>query len=354
MMQEQQKLFQRLSEKQFSSQVSEPAPSKQGPGKDRKIGPCYNYKKYGHLQRSCPQWKQQRQQRQGYTTPMSSHPAPSGYVVGASVSPQSGYSGIGGPPVPLTACPTPQVMYSAPANPGSSNQTQVLHGFPTKGQTFSIGVNNSLEPQAELVSMTVGARPVERVSIGGAKFDRLVGSGSQISALSESLYYEQLEPRRISLVDIDWLQVNAANGSTMPYIGLIVVDISVDGTRLADRGILVSKDTAATLEGRERVPGLLGMNILRDAPKNSDLAPPDPNRDQKSGFVRIAGTQAVILPPPCSISEIQVLVPKYSHTAVVEPLNNLIRCGARVATSCIETNKGKIRVPITNFTEKCL
>ena len=140
------------------------------------------------------------------TTPMSKHSGPSGYVGGASVSPQSGYSGIGGPPMPLTACPTPQVMYSAPANPqhpGISNQMHVLHGFPTKCQTFSIGANNSFEPQAELVSMTVGARPVERVSIGGAKFDALVDSGSQISALSESLYYEQLEPRGISLQPMD-------------------------------------------------------------------------------------------------------------------------------------------------------
>ena len=206
----------------------------------------------------------------------------------------------------------------------------------------------------DLMMRTVGARPVEQVSIAGVSFKSLVDSGSQISTVSEDLYYERLKPNGVSLIDIDWLQVSAANGSAVPYIGLIVVDIVVDGTdTVKDRGILVVKGTAQTREARERVPGLLGMNILREIPKYHHLAPPDPTFDQKAGFVRVAGTQTIML-PPCSMSEIQVLIPRCGPTAVVEPLTGMVRGGARVATGFVETSEGRTTVQITNFTEKAL
>ena len=153
---------------------------------------------------------------------------------------------------------------------------------------------------------------------------------------------------------IDWLQVSAANGSAVPYIGLRVVDIVVDGTdKVKDRGILVAKVTAQTREARERAPGLLGMNILREIPKYHHLAPPDPSFDQKAGFVHVAGTQTIML-PPYSMSEIRVLIPRCGPTVVVEPLTGMIRGGARVATGFVETSEGRTTVQIANFTEKAL
>ena len=57
---------------------------------------------------------------------------------------------------------------------------------------------------------------MEQVSIAGVSFKSLVDSGSQISTVSEDLYYERLKPNSVSLIDIDWLQVSAANGSAVP------------------------------------------------------------------------------------------------------------------------------------------
>ena len=218
------------------------------------------------------------------------------------------------------------------------------------GQSFSINTGFESELPNE---KTIGTRPTEIVKIAGREFLGLIDTGSQVTMLSEAYYHRYLAPNGIKLMDIDWLQVSAANGQKIPYSALFIVDLKVGGVLLRDKGILIAKDTSGTAKGKLRVPGLLGMNILRDVPKYSTLAPKDQTYDQKAGYVRVAGNETVVL-PPFSVSEIQILSSHSGRLALVEPLSEMICCGARVAPGLIQGTRSKAVVQVTNFSDKCL
>ena len=62
----------------------------------------------------------------------------------------------------------------------------------------------------------------------------------------------------------DWLQLTAANGPEIPYVGHLELDVEALGVMISRRGILVVKSPASQ-EARQRktiTPGLLGMNII--------------------------------------------------------------------------------------------
>ncbi|KAK0150708.1 hypothetical protein N1851_008178 [Merluccius polli] len=58
-----------------------------------------------------------------------------------------------------------------------------------------------------------------------------------------------------------WLQLRAANGLAIPYIGYLELDVELCGRRLPGCGILVVKDPPGCLSAQ--VPGVLGMNVIR-------------------------------------------------------------------------------------------
>ena len=62
----------------------------------------------------------------------------------------------------------------------------------------------------------------------------------------------------------DWLQLEAANGLTIPYLGYIELDLEVLGKALPKIGVLVVKDSwdPTTRQQKMSVPGLLGMNAI--------------------------------------------------------------------------------------------
>lgn len=66
----------------------------------------------------------------------------------------------------------------------------------------------------------------------------------------------------------NWLRITAANGTTIPYLGYLELDVTYLGRVFPKMAILVSKDlpeTAAdsTHTYREQVPGVIGNNILQ-------------------------------------------------------------------------------------------
>lgn len=70
-----------------------------------------------------------------------------------------------------------------------------------------------------------------------------------------------------------WLTLTlcAANGLEIPYLGYLELDVEVDGLKVPRCGVLVLKDTPATVKQRPEVPGLLGTNVLAQIPKFGDL-----------------------------------------------------------------------------------
>ena len=99
------------------------------------------------------------------------------------------------------------------------------------------------------------------VCIGGVRVPCLVDTGSMVSTITETFFYEQFAPiGRSSIQPCHWLQLRAANGLAIPYVGYTESDIELCGKLLPKCGILVIKDPPSGVN--PKVPGILGMNVL--------------------------------------------------------------------------------------------
>uniref|UniRef100_A0A9J7YG95 Gypsy retrotransposon integrase-like protein 1 n=1 Tax=Cyprinus carpio carpio TaxID=630221 RepID=A0A9J7YG95_CYPCA len=97
--------------------------------------------------------------------------------------------------------------------------------------------------------------------MGGVPVSCLVDTGSMVTTVTKSCfttYFKPWGPER--LLSCQWLQLRAANGLSIPYIGYLELDIELCGRLLLGCGVLVVRDPPGGLAGR--VPGVLGMNVL--------------------------------------------------------------------------------------------
>ncbi len=78
---------------------------------------------------------------------------------------------------------------------------------------------------ASLPKGLVGARCVAEVSIAGEKCHCLLDTGSQVTTVPKSFYEQHLSAYPINSLD-DILEVEGANGLSVPYVGYIKVDIT--------------------------------------------------------------------------------------------------------------------------------
>ena len=83
--------------------------------------------------------------------------------------------------------------------------------------------------------------------IKGAVVPALVDTGSQVSAVTKSLFKKHFSQQKL-LATSDWLTLRAANGLDVPYV---------------QRGILAIHDPEDNVGKQQKaaVPGLLGMNV---------------------------------------------------------------------------------------------
>lgn len=99
------------------------------------------------------------------------------------------------------------------------------------------------------------------VSIGGVSVSCLIDTGSMVSTITESCFVQYFEPwGQERLRSCSWLQLRAANGLSIPYIGYMELDIELCDKIVPRCGVLVVKDPPGGL--RSQVPGVLGMNVL--------------------------------------------------------------------------------------------
>lgn len=121
-------------------------------------------------------------------------------------------------------------------------------------------VGNSISGQGTNPDFLIGQCPVAEVWINGVKTPCLIDTGSQVTTLSESYFKEHFESNRLKVQQpIPKFNLVAANGLTIPYIGYIEVDLQICGQKIANRGVLIVKDTDS-----KSWPGLIGMNIIKD------------------------------------------------------------------------------------------
>lgn len=100
------------------------------------------------------------------------------------------------------------------------------------------------------------------VLIGGVSVPCLIDTGSMVSTITESCFVQHFEPwGQDRLRSCSWLQLRAANGLSIPYIGYVELDVQLCGKLVPRCGVLVVRDPPGGL--RLRAPGVLGMNVLK-------------------------------------------------------------------------------------------
>lgn len=224
---------------------------------------------------------------------------------------------------------------------GSGNGTVSAGSRLTTG---SLQDNKSI-PFQELVEKTVGPRSVQPAYFAGVKIDSLVDTGSDITSIPYSVFSRLLQNKGVDLVSIDkWLDLSAANGLEIPYVGVAVMDIELEGVKVPDRGVIVTKDLENTAGCR--VPGVIGTNVLKFIPRYAQ-AVQQVEEKQKASFVRVAGGGAYI--PQGSVCNIRATVRSPTGPSIIEAVRSVE--GVAVAPSLV-LGKGDLVVKVANFSAR--
>ena len=196
-----------------------------------------------------------------------------------------------------------------------------------------------------------------------------------VSTISESFFRQHFQTGvQGKLQPCQWLQLQAANGLPIPYLGYVELEVTLCGRSLPECGLLVVKDPPAG--GSPHSPGILGMNVLRrcystlfgqhgnalfdlptvtGAPQSvvqalqkchrTSLAPPL----KVTGRVKVLGRKACrisggtmqIVPATCSA--------QYSGTTVLfEPLEKGLPAGLLASPALVRVEGGTAYIPVVN------
>lgn len=108
----------------------------------------------------------------------------------------------------------------------------------------------------QLASHLISSCPHLVVKIGGVSVPCLIDIRSMVSTITESCFRLKFEPWGQNRVcPCRWLQLRAANGLEIPYIGYVELDIELCGKLIEGSGVLVVQDPPG---GNYDIPGVLG------------------------------------------------------------------------------------------------
>lgn len=122
--------------------------------------------------------------------------------------------------------------------------------------------SGALAPTGSGPSTLLGKCPSVVVNMGGVNVPRLLDTGSMVTTVTESFFLAHFEPwGKERLNECGWLQLRAANGLSIPFVGYLELDFVVLGRRIHNKGVLVVKDPPQVLS-TSGLPGRLGMNVI--------------------------------------------------------------------------------------------
>lgn len=211
--------------------------------------------------------------------------------------------------------------------------------------------------------------------MGGVDVPCLVDTGSMVSTVTESFFLQYFEPwGREKLQSCHWLQLRAANGLAIPYIGYLELDVKLCNKLMARCGVLVVKDPPGDMAFH--VPGVLGMNIIRRCYKelfgqhglalfdlSSVSSAPEPivkalQRCQQaseqppqdaSGKVKVRGRKSCRIPGGMMKTIAATCSEQYSGcTALFEPLCSGLPAGLLASPALVQVVRGTAYIPIVN------
>lgn len=227
----------------------------------------------------------------------------------------------------------------------------------------------------------IGQCPVVHVAMGGKVIACLLDTGSMVSTITETCFWENFQSCEESLKPCSWLQLRAANGYEIPYSGYLELDVTVLGKTSPSMGILVVRDPTDpfTQQQKRAVPGLLGMNIIQSFYKElfADMqsalvqAPSMYKANQvwrqafstcqslenlhSKGCLGKARVQSsAVLIPSGSLKLIPIVCPSAAnislHSVLLEPPTegNQLPEGILISRALLSVKSGVVEIPVTN------
>ncbi|KAI3361878.1 hypothetical protein L3Q82_002197 [Scortum barcoo] len=162
------------------------------------------------------------------------------------------------------------------------------------------------------------------VDMGGVKVPCLVDTGSMVSTVSESFFRHHFEPwGQERLHSCNWLQLRAANGLAIPYLGYLELEVQLCDKLMPRCGVLVVKDP----------PGGLPAQAPQDNPGRAKV------RGKKAW--RIPGGVMKIVTAICSVHF-------SGPTVLFEPLDSGLPAGLLASPALVRVNRGTAYIPIVN------
>jgi transposase InsO family protein len=119
----------------------------------------------------------------------------------------------------------------------------------------------------------VGECPTITISINGHRVTALLDSGSQVTTVTESWAAEHL--KTLPCQQSPLIRIVATNGTDLPYVGIISVDISIFNTTCSVPVLVVKDPTDSFMrERKKQIPVLVGINALRPCLADRPDIPP--------------------------------------------------------------------------------
>lgn len=216
--------------------------------------------------------------------------------------------------------------------------------------------------------------PTLDVVIGGVSVPCLLDTGSMVSTVAESFFLKQFMPWGPErLQSCHWLQLKAANGLPIPYVGYLELEVVLCGKVVPQCGILIVKDPHG---GPSSIPGVLGMNVISRcyqelfgahgsalfrSPSVSRAPGPVVEALQRchdaavhvpsvqSGAVRVRGPRAVRISGGTMRFVASTCPEQLSgQTTLFEPSESGLPAGLLASPCLVQINQGTALVPVVN------
>ena len=228
--------------------------------------------------------------------------------------------------------------------------------------------------QEELVAGLMSSCPKIDVVFSGVHVPCLVDTGSMVSTITESFFQQQFSSwDQDRLRSCNWLQLRAANGLEIPYVGYLELNVVLCGKVIPRCGVLVVKDPPGTVSS---VPGILGMNVIRNCYRElfgthgsslfasppvshapgpifealqqyhqSSVSKPNPC----TGTVRVGGEWTIRIPGGVLRLVASTCPEQASDQAVLfEPLESGLPCGLLASPCLVRVIRGTAYIPVIN------
>ncbi|RXN33232.1 Transposon Ty3-I Gag-Pol poly [Labeo rohita] len=222
------------------------------------------------------------------------------------------------------------------------------------------------------------------VKIAGVKTKCLLDTGSEVSTISESHFRQHFGEQKLKLSSACWVKLTAANGLDIPVLGCLQADVECLGKVLPRKCIFVLTDSSPDVKEMKGVSGIIGMNILSEVQslfipsEGMEKVDKYSQRDEaqvlrilarvekeaarlgpdgRIGYVKIAGRQAVTIPPRCEkvLEGLCGVSPRVKSNVLVEPaVGTSLPKGLFVAHVLAETDCGKVPVRMVNLSGKAV